>query len=42
MTMQSSPPSHEKIAIRDLKFFYGDHKALKDINLSLAEKKVTA
>ena len=32
----------EKISVRDLKFFYGDHIALKTINLPLYERKVTA
>ena len=32
----------EKISIRDLEFFYGDHRALKSISLPLYEKKVTA
>jgi len=32
----------EKIAIRKLDFFYGDHRALKDINVSLHENRVTA
>src|SRR6202789_3429312 len=32
----------EKIAIRDLNFFYGDARALKSISLSLYENKVTA
>ena len=32
----------EKIAIRNLEFFYGDSRALKDINISLYENKVTA
>lgn len=32
----------EKIAIRHLDFFYGDHRALKDINVSLHQGKVTA
>jgi phosphate transport system ATP-binding protein len=40
--MHLSSPTAEKISIRDLKFFYGDHLALKGINMSLAEKKVTA
>jgi phosphate transport system ATP-binding protein len=40
--MHLSTPTAEKISIRDLKFFYGDHLALKGINMSLAEKKVTA
>ncbi len=31
-----------KIAIRDLSFFYGDHRALKDISLPLMDRKVTA
>jgi len=32
----------EKVSIRDLEFFYGDHRALKSITLPLYEKKVTA
>ncbi|MEA2952245.1 MAG: phosphate transport system ATP-binding protein [Alphaproteobacteria bacterium] len=32
----------EKISIRDLSFYYGDNKALKDISLSLYANKVTA
>jgi phosphate transport system ATP-binding protein len=32
----------EKVAIRDLNFYYGDHHALKDINVSLYAKKVMA
>jgi phosphate transport system ATP-binding protein len=31
-----------KITVRDLNFYYGDYRALKDINLSIAEKMVTA
>jgi phosphate transport system ATP-binding protein len=42
----SIPADHanlpEKVAIRNLDFFYGDVRALKSINLSLYEKKVTA
>ncbi|SLJ85713.1 phosphate transport system ATP-binding protein [Psychrobacter sp. DAB_AL43B] len=34
------PPA--KIAIRDLDFYYGDFKALKNINIDIPEKKVTA
>ncbi len=32
----------EKISIRDLDFFYGDHRALKSINVTLYQGKVTA
>jgi phosphate transport system ATP-binding protein len=32
----------EKVSIRDLEFFYGDHLALKSITLPLYENKVTA
>jgi len=32
----------EKISIRNLDFFYGDHRALKTINVSLYQGKVTA
>jgi hypothetical protein len=30
----------EKVSIRNLNFFYDQHKALKDINLALHDKKV--
>ncbi|MEP7030203.1 MAG: phosphate ABC transporter ATP-binding protein PstB [Pseudolabrys sp.] len=33
---------HEKISIRNLDFFYGDNRALKNINVSLYHGKVTA
>src|SRR5262245_40893932 len=32
----------DKITVRDLKFFYGSHLALKSISLSLYERQVTA
>jgi phosphate transport system ATP-binding protein len=32
----------EKVSVRNLDFFYGDHRALKDINVSLYQGKVTA
>ena len=32
----------EKVSIRDLDFFYGDHRALKSINCSLYQGTVTA
>ena len=35
-------PLPEKVSIRNLNFFYDTHKALKDINLPLYDKKVTA
>jgi len=35
-------PLRDKIAIRNLNFFYGDARALKDISLSLYENRVTA
>ena len=31
-----------KLVVRDLNFFYGDYRALKDINLTIPEKMVTA
>ena len=33
---------HERISIKDLNFYYGDHKALKDISIPLYKNKVTA
>ncbi|WP_366943796.1 phosphate ABC transporter ATP-binding protein PstB [Nevskia sp.] len=32
----------EKISVRNVNFFYGDYKALKDISLPIYDKKVTA
>ncbi len=32
----------DKITVRNLEFFYGDHRALKNINISLYQSKVTA
>jgi phosphate transport system ATP-binding protein len=32
----------EKVAVRDLDFFYGDHRALKNVNVSLYQGRVTA
>ena len=37
---ENMPPA--KIAIRDLDFYYGDFKALKNINIDIPEKNVTA
>ena len=31
-----------KVVVKDLNFFYGNYRALKDINLNIAEKMVTA
>ncbi len=40
---QTNPEGRfEKITVRDLDFFYGDHRALKNINISLYQSKVTA
>lgn len=39
--MPDNMPS-AKIAIRDLSFYYGDFQALKNINIDIPEKKVTA
>ncbi len=32
----------DKVTIRNLDFYYGDNRALKDINVSLYQGKVTA
>jgi len=34
--------SSPKIIVKDLSFYYGNYRALKDINLNIAEKMVTA
>src|SRR5262249_10082492 len=38
----AAPTSAEKIAIRDLRFYYKNFEALKGINLALYDKRVTA
>jgi phosphate transport system ATP-binding protein len=35
-------PSRAKFDIRRLDFFYGEHRALKDVNLRLADRAITA
>ena len=35
-------PANIKLAVRDLNFYYGKFHALKNINLDIPEKKVTA
>ena len=37
---QNMPPA--KLEVRDLSFYYGDFKALKNINIDIPDKKVTA
>jgi phosphate transport system ATP-binding protein len=41
-TMAIAPRPAEKVAIRDLNFYYGDFHALKDITLRLSDRRVTA
>jgi len=40
--LTASRPDAAKLAVRDLNFYYGKFHALRDINLDVAEKKVTA
>jgi phosphate transport system ATP-binding protein len=42
MPHAAGPAHPEKVTIRNLKFFYGDSLALKDISLPLYDRKVTA
>jgi len=42
MKMDIETVINPKIVIKDLNFYYGNFRALKDINLSIAEKMVTA
>ncbi len=37
----SVPINPARIAMRNLDFYYGDHRALKDINLDLPDRQVT-
>jgi phosphate transport system ATP-binding protein len=41
-TNPSRPAASPKLAVRDLNFYYGAFHALKNINLDIPEKKVTA
>lgn len=40
--IQPAEKAPVKLAARDLNFYYGDYQALKDINLEIPEKRVTA
>ncbi len=40
--IEPAPNFAEKVSVRNLSFFYGESRALKDINLPLYENKVTA
>jgi len=40
--LASAEGLYEKITIKNLDFYYGDNRALKDINVSLYQSKVTA
>ena len=40
--MDVEPVANPKMVIKDLNFYYGNYRALKDINLSIPEKMVTA
>jgi phosphate transport system ATP-binding protein len=41
-TSSTDGATRDKISVRGLDFYYGDAKALKDVTLSLRERKVTA
>jgi phosphate transport system ATP-binding protein len=41
-TVTVNPSSQSKISVKDLNFYYGKFHALKNINLEIPEKKVTA
>jgi phosphate transport system ATP-binding protein len=40
--MSTTKPTSPKLVVRDLNFYYGGYRALKDINLTIPEKMVTA
>ena len=42
VAMPHMPEPDAKITVRDLNFFYGQSKALKNINLTLGTNRVTA
>ena len=39
---RAEPATPDKLIVRDLNFYYGAHHALKDVNLGLAERRVTS
>lgn len=41
-TLDGIPSMPEKIGVKNLDFFYGDFHALKDINISIPDRRVTA
>jgi phosphate transport system ATP-binding protein len=42
MTMEGNSHDKVKVAIKSLDFYYGSHRALKDISMSILSNKVTA
>jgi phosphate transport system ATP-binding protein len=42
MTMEGNSHDKVKVAIKGLDFYYGSHRALKDISMSILSKKITA
>ena len=40
--MSAQSEGRAKVSVRDLNFYYGEHHALKNINLTLVENRVTA
>ena len=40
--MHAEPDARAKVSVRDLNFYYGEHHALKNINLALGANRVTA
>lgn len=44
MTMQSTPTTEDriKLEVKNLNFYYGNFHAIKDVNMSIKENKVTA
>jgi phosphate transport system ATP-binding protein len=42
MTMEGNSHDKVKVAIKNLDFYYGSHRALKDISMSIQRNKVTA
>jgi phosphate transport system ATP-binding protein len=37
-----TPPVANKVKVRDLNFYYGGYRALTDVNLEIADKRITA
>ena len=41
-SITQAPPAASKVTVRDLNFYYGTYQALTNVNLNIADKRITA